>query len=186
MMVAYAYAASFRDEVKQLAVMEAALPGLGLEQLYDCAEFPRMYHLPLFEAPNALAEQLITGRERMFVEHFMLQQAYDTTGLDAEALAEYARWLSAPGALHGGISYFRSHWTDAEHNRKHAKTKLAMPVLTVSGAASAGAELAPWIEPLVEHLRSVVIDDCGHYLAEERPDRVSAELLAFFTEEPRT
>ena len=186
MMVAYAYAASFRNEVKKLALMEAALPGLGLEELYDAVRFPRMYHLPLFEAPNALAEQLITGRERMFVEHFMLQQAYDTTGPDDDALQEYARWLAAPGALHGGISYFRSHWTDAERNREHAKTKLAMPVLTVSGTASAGTELAPWIEPLVEQLRSVVIEDCGHYLAEEQPDRISEELRTFFTEEPRT
>ena len=186
MMVAYAYAASFRNEVKKLALMEAALPGLGLEELYDAVRFPRMYHLPLFEAPNALAEQLIAGRERMFVEHFMLQQAYDTTGPEDDALQEYSRWLAAPGALHGGISYFRSHWTDAERNREHAKTKLAMPVLTVAGSASAGTELAPWIEPLVEQLQSVVIDDCGHYLAEERPARVSEEFLAFFTEEPRS
>lgn len=41
------------------------------------------------------------------------------------------------GALHGGISYFRSHWVDAEHNREHAKTRLAIPVLTVAGSASA-------------------------------------------------
>ena len=184
MMVAYAYAASYRDEVIRLALMEAALPGLGLEELYDAARFPRMYHLPLFEAPNALAEQLIAGRERMFVEHFMLQQAYDTAGPDEDALEEYARWLSAPGALHGGISYFRSHWTDAEHNREHAKTRLAMPVMTVGGTASFGANLAPEITPLVEQLHSVMIDGCGHYLAEERPERVVEELLGFFAEQP--
>lgn len=181
MMVAYAYAASFRDEVKGVALLEAALPGLGLEELYDAARFPRMYHLPLFEAPNGLAEQLIGGRERMFVEHFMLQQAYDITG-PGDALEEYARRLSAPGALHGGISYFRSHWIDAEHNREHAKTRLAMPVLTIGGTASFGANLAPQIEPLVERLQSVMIEDCGHYLAEERPERVASELLEFFSQ----
>lgn len=73
MMVAYTYAAAYSTEVRRLVLMEAALPGLGLEELYDADKYPRMYHLPLFEAPNGLAEALIVGRERMFVEHFMLQ-----------------------------------------------------------------------------------------------------------------
>jgi len=58
-----------------------------------------------------------------------------------------------------------------------------MPVMTVGGTASFGANLAPEITPLVEQLHSVMIDDCGHYLAEERPDRVVEELLGFFAEE---
>ena len=73
MMVGYAYAAAYPTEVRRLVLMEAALPGLGLEDLYDAAKYPRMWHLPLFEAPNGLAEALITGREKMFISHFMRQ-----------------------------------------------------------------------------------------------------------------
>ena len=182
MMVAYAYAATYPEEVRRLVLMEAALPGLGLEALYDAIKYPRMYHLPLFDAPNGLAEALITGREKMFVSHFMRQQTYDPTGPDEDALDEYARRLAAPGALHAGIEYFRAHKIDAEHNREHAKTKLPMPVLTVGGTASFGANLEPEIKPLVENLRSVMIDECGHYLAEEKPERVIEELLRFFNE----
>lgn len=180
MMVGYAYACAFPDAVRRLVLMEAALPGLGLEALYDAAKYPRMYHLPLFEAPNALAEALITGREKMFVSHFMRQQTYDPTGPDEDALEEYANCLAAPGALRGGISYFRAHKLDAEHNRENARTKLPMPVLAMGGAASFGANLAPQIKLLVETMQSVMIDECGHYLAEERPDRVIEELLRFF------
>ncbi len=180
MMVAYAYAAAHRTEVRRLVLMEAALPGLGLEELYDAAHYPRMYHLPLFEAPNGLAEALITGREKLFVSHFMRQQTYDPTGPDEEALEEYARRLAAPGALSGGIGYFRAHWIDAEHNRENAKTKLPMPVLTIGGTASFGANLQRQIQPLGENVRSVMIDECGHYLAEEAPEQVVKELLHFF------
>ena len=180
MMVGYAYAAAYSAEVRRLVLMEAALPGLGLEAMYDANEYPRMYHLPLFDAPNGLAEALITGREMMFVSHFMRQQTSDPTGPDEEALVEYARRLSAPGALHAGIEYFRTHKIDAEHNRENAKTLLPMPVLTMGGAASFGAGLAQQIRPLVQHMQSVLIEDCGHYLAEEKPDRVIEELLRFF------
>ncbi|MFY9931824.1 MAG: alpha/beta hydrolase [Streptosporangiaceae bacterium] len=184
MMVGYAYAATYPTGVRRLVLMEAALPGLGLEELYDAARYPRMYHLPLFEAPNGLAEALITGREKMFVSHFMRQQAYDPTGPGEAALDEYARRLAAPGALHAGIEYFRAHTIDAEHNREHARTKLAMPVLTIGGTASFGAALAGQVRPLAEDLRSVMIDDCGHYLAEEQPERVTDELLTFFGGDP--
>ena len=182
MMVGYAYAAAYPTEVRRLVLMEAALPGLGLEDLYDAAKYPRMWHLPLFEAPNGLAEALITGREKMFISHFMRQQTYDPSGPDEDALEEYTRRLAAPGALRGGIEYFRSHTIDAPHNRENAKTRLPMPVLTIGGMASFGANLEPLIRPLVEHMRSVIIEECGHYLAEEQPDRIINELLQFFNE----
>jgi len=186
MMVGYAYAAAYPAEVRRLVLMEAALPGLGLEELYNADKYPRMYHLPLFDAPNGLAEALITGREKMFVSHFMRQQTFDPTGPDEDALEEYARRLSAPGALHGGIEYFRTHKIDAKRNQENAKTKLPMPVLTVGGTASFGANLEPEIRPLVENLHSVMIEDCGHYLAEEQPERVIKELLRFFNETKET
>ena len=183
MMVGYAYACANRDQVRRLVLMEAALSGLGLESMYDAAKFPRMYHLPLFEAPNGLAEALIAGRERLFVDHFMRQQAYNQDGLEPETLEEYARCLAAPGALSGGIGYFRAHRTDAEHNRENAKTKLAMPVMTVGGAASFGTGLKAQVGPLVERLHHVMIEDCGHYLAEEQPERLASELLSFLANE---
>jgi pimeloyl-ACP methyl ester carboxylesterase len=182
-MVGYAYAATFPREVKRLVFMDAALPGLGLEKLYDADKYPRMYHLPLFEAPNGLAEALIAGREKMFVWHFMRQQAYNATALEDDVLDGYADRLAAPGALHAGIAYFRAHKIDAEHNRQNAKTKLTMPVLTIGGTASFGADLEGEIRPLAKHMRAVMIENCGHYLAEEQPNRVIDELLRFFKED---
>ncbi len=180
MMVGYAYASAYPSEVNRLVLMEAALPGLGLEKLYDADKYPRMYHLPLFEAPNGLAEALITGRERMFVRHFMRQQAYNATALEDDVLDGYAERLAAPGALRAGIAYFRAHKIDAERNRKNARTKLPMPVLTVGGTASFGADLEGEIRPLAKHMRAVMIENCGHYLAEEQPERLIEELLRFF------
>ena len=108
----------------------------------------------------------------------MRQQAYTPEALD-DALDEYARRLAAPGALRGGLEYFRAHAMDAEENREHAKVKLPMPVLTVGGSASFGAWLAGEIQPLAEEVQSIMIQECGHYLAEEQPGRVVEALLGF-------
>ena len=96
-----------------------------------------MWHLPLFEAPNGLAEALIQGRERMFVEHFMRQQSSQPQALDS-CLEEYALRLAPPGALRGGIEYFRTHRIDALDNQSFALTKLSMPVLSVGGTEASG------------------------------------------------
>lgn len=141
-----------------------------------------MYHLPLFEAPNRLAEALNTGREKMFVRHSMRQQADNTAALEDDVLDAYADRLAATGALRAGIAYFRAHKIDAEHNRNNAKIKLPMLVLTVGGTASFGADLEGEIRPLAEHLRAVMIEECGHYLAEEQPERLTHELLHFLRE----
>ncbi len=186
MMVAYAYACAFPDEVRRLVLMEAALPGLGLEKLYDADKYPRMYHLPLFEAPNGLAEALIAGREKMFVRHFMQQQAYNVSALEENVLDQYADNLAAPGSLRAGIAYFRAHKLDAKHNRENSRKKLEMPVLTIGGTASFGADLEGEIQPLASQMRAVMIDHCGHYLAEEQPERIVDELVRFFAEgDPR-
>ena len=54
-----------------------------------------------------------------------------------------------------------------------------MPVLTLGGSASFGSRLADQIRPLVNKLEHLMIDNCGHYLAEEQPEKVLAALLSF-------
>ncbi len=57
-----------------------------------------------------------------------------------------------------------------------------MPIVTVGGTASFGDRLAEEIRPLAQHLQSAMIEDCGHYLAEEQPERLAATLLQFLTD----
>src|SRR5262249_35890928 len=101
MMVAYAYAAAHPQEVRRLAVAEAALPGLGLEALLDAAQYPQFWHFGFFAAPG-VAEALVAGREQLFVSAFVRRLAYDPYAVTDADLDAYARRLAAPGALRGG------------------------------------------------------------------------------------
>ena len=57
-----------------------------------------------------------------------------------------------------------------------------MPVVTFGGTASFGADLKGEIRPLVKRMRAVMIENCGHYIAEEQPERLVKEWLRFFEE----
>ena len=55
-------------------------------------------------------------------------------------------------------------------------------MLTVGGTASFGVHLEGEIRPLAANMRAVMIDQCGHYLAEEQPERLTEELMKFLGE----
>ena len=57
-----------------------------------------------------------------------------------------------------------------------------MPVLTVGASLSFKDILAARTPELAERVRSIVLPECGHYLAEEQPERLTAALLPFLGE----
>src|SRR5205823_6619552 len=66
LMVAYAYAAQYPNEVEKVALLEAPIPGIGAvwEQIYTN---PLLWHFHFVNSPVAL--DLVKGRERTFLEH---------------------------------------------------------------------------------------------------------------------
>jgi pimeloyl-ACP methyl ester carboxylesterase len=105
MMVASDYAAAHPQEVRRLAVAEAALPGLGLEELMDAAKYPKFWHFGFFAAPG-VPEMLLAGREQMFLSYFVRHLAYDSYAVTEDDLGKYARRMAAPGALRGGFEHY--------------------------------------------------------------------------------
>jgi pimeloyl-ACP methyl ester carboxylesterase len=67
-----------------------------------------------------------------------------------------------------------------EHNKENAHTKLAMLVLALGGERGFGQRVVRSMQALAENVRGGVIERCGHWIAEERPDELLAQLLTFF------
>jgi pimeloyl-ACP methyl ester carboxylesterase len=65
LMVAYAYAALYPQEVEKLVLMDAFLPGVsGWETIYDS---PMLWH---FRFHGATPEALVKGRERIYFDYY--------------------------------------------------------------------------------------------------------------------
>src|SRR5258705_7533429 len=80
LMVAYAYAAMYPQEVEKLALMDAFLPGVdGWEAVYNN---PGIWHFRFY---GATPEALVKGRERTYFEHFWNDFAADKTRSIPEA-----------------------------------------------------------------------------------------------------
>jgi pimeloyl-ACP methyl ester carboxylesterase len=183
--VAYAYAAAHRDEVSRLAILEMIMPGFGYEQ---AMQHPfaqdglgrKVWHLAFHDAPD-MPEALITGRERMYLRWFYTNFSYDPSAVPDTDLDEYERCYAAPGGLRA-LDYYRTHFTDADDNRESAKIPLSMPVLALGGDAFLGGIVKQGMESLASDVRGGIIDRCGHWVADEQPNKVLEHLFSFLSE----
>lgn len=165
--IAYALARQFPTRVEKLAVLDVPIQGFGLKEF---AQRLHLWHFDFFHAPG-LAESLIAGRERAWIEHFY------PNSFDRE---EYARTYTVPGALLTSLAYYRTFAEDEAWNVEMAKTKLDMPVLALGGEYAGGAAPFACFAQLAKHVQGGIIPGCGHYLAEEKPEGLARELLRFF------
>jgi pimeloyl-ACP methyl ester carboxylesterase len=175
LMVAYAYAAQFPDEVEKLVVMDAFLPGVaGWELAYD---HPNFWHFR-FHGPTP--EALVKGRESTYFAYFWNDLAADKTrSLPENDRKAYVTAYSRPGRMRAGWAYFAA-WPDtAKDFAQMAQTKLTMPVLSLAGERASAAILAPQMKSVAANVTAIDFKDTGHWLMEERPKETMDALLNF-------
>jgi pimeloyl-ACP methyl ester carboxylesterase len=175
LMVAYAYAAQYPDEVDRLVLMEAFLPGVGdwnsVFLLRDLWHFHFYGKTPL---------ALVTGRERIYLDHFWDDFAADPTKSVPEKDREfYAKAYAEPGHMRAGMEVFRAFPKDAEDFAKFAKTKLKMPMLVLSGEKAGGPFLIEQGRMVANDVEGVLVKGSGHWLMEEAPDQAIPKLVEF-------
>ncbi|MBC8083380.1 MAG: alpha/beta hydrolase [Hymenobacter sp.] len=54
-----------------------------------------------------------------------------------------------------------------------------MPVLALSGEHGFGPQMVPLVQLVADHVQGGSIPGAGHWVAEENPDYLLAQLLAF-------
>jgi len=175
LMVAYAYAAQYPNEVDRIVLMDAFLPGVGdwktVWLLRDLWHFHFYGETPL---------KLVAGRERIYFEHFWNDFAADPKHSVPEADRQfYARSYAQPGAMRAGFEVFRNFEQDAKDFAQFAETKLTMPMLVLAGEKASGEFLIEQGRLVDTNVNGVVIKGSGHWLMEEAPQQVIPRLVAF-------
>lgn len=178
--VAYAYACAHPADIRKLVILDVTIPNENWDRIPQISRKGGIWHLA-FHNVRDLPEALVAGRERIYLSWFY-RTGYNPSAISEEEIDEYVRCYSAPGALRAGFEYYRAIFTDIDHNKENAKTKLKMPVMAYGG--DRGFRNAPLhsMKELAENVRGGMIERCGHWIAEERPEFLIEQLLAFFGE----
>lgn len=173
-MVAFAYAARYRELTERLVVMDAPVP--GVPPWNDIVRDPRLWH---FDFGGRDAERLVAGRERIYLDRFWNDFAGTPSRIGEATRRHYAALYAQKGAMRAAFAQFNAIRGDAEDNAKAIGTKLAMPVLAIGGAKSFGAMEAVVMRNAAADVTEVVVDDAGHWLMEEQPGAVVTVVRGF-------
>ena len=182
--VAYPYAMLFGDEVRRLVLMDAGIPGITLPDALptDPERAWRTWHFAFHAIPD-LPERLIVGREREYLDWFLRRKAANPETFSDADMDEYVRVFLKDGGLRAGLAYYRAAALSARQNRAlNAKGKLRMPVLALGSDQGSIADMASPLRPYADDVRGAVMAACGHFIPEEHPAAVVAELATFFGE----
>jgi len=175
LMVAYAYAAQYPTEVNRIVLMDAFLPGVG-----DWTTVWLLRDLWHFHFYGVTPLKLVSGRERIYFEHFWNDFAADPAHSIPEADRRfYARAYAQPGAMRAGFEVFRAFEQDAKDFAELAQNKLTIPMLVLTGEKASGNFLIEQARLVDSKVEGVVIKGSGHWLMEEAPRQVIPQLVAF-------
>jgi haloacetate dehalogenase len=179
---AYRLALDHRERVERLAVLDI-VPTAEMWRRADKEVGLVDWHWFFLAQPEPFPERLIAAAPDAFYFRG------DRSRFQPEALADYLAAVHDLEVIHAMCQDYRAGATvDHEHDEADmtAGRRIECPVLVLWAGRD---ELGRWFDVLgtwrrwADDVRGRALD-CGHFLAEEQPDEVAAELRTFLAESP--
>ncbi len=181
--VAHRLARDHGKRVKTLTVMDIS-PTLRMYEGTNMAFARAYYHWFFLIQPAPLPEKLLAGEGMSYVMGRVGHGPRGLSSFSKAALREYVRCFRDPRTIHATCEDYRASASiDLEHDRRDLRKKLRMPVRVLWGKQGViekmFSALSDWREVAVNVTGRPL--DCGHFLPEEKPAEVLAELRAFYS-----
>ncbi len=182
--VAHRLALDYPAAVKKLMLLDIS-PTLTMYEATDMRFATLYYHWFMLIQPAPLPETLIGNNSKFFLDTTL--GGWGSAGaafMDAGARAEYERCFSGPEAIHAACEDYRAAATiDLEHDRADAAQKIDCPVYVAWGESGVVGKLFRPIADWQAKCRQTVVGrafPAGHFIAEQAPALLLAEMTAFF------
>jgi haloacetate dehalogenase len=167
--------------VRSLTVLDIS-PTLKMYQSTNMPFAKAYYHWFFLIQQTPLPETMVAAMGVKYILGRIGRGPSKLKRFDPRAVAEYARCFRDPRTIHATCEDYRASATiDLVHDKQDLKKKLRMPVLALWGRQGV-------IEALFDCLgdwRQVAVDvrgralQCGHFIPEEKPAELVAELRRF-------
>jgi haloacetate dehalogenase len=181
--VAHRLAVDHPNAVSRLVTLDIA-PTLAMYEQTSQAFARAYWHWFFLIQAAPLPERLIEADPTAYIRDVMGRRHAGLVPFDPRALAEYARALALPGAAHGLCEDYRAAaGIDMAHEQldRDAGIKMNQPLLALWGAEGVVQRcfdvLTEWHRVAID-VRGQALP-CGHYIPEEAPEALLAQVLPF-------
>ena len=184
--VAYALARLHPDAVRGAMILD--VPVIGVDPWDKVVANPRLWHFGFHQAPG-LAEQLVAGREAIYVGYFLRRAAANPQSVSDEDVARYARAYAGPGQFAAAMGMYRAFDKDEKFGREQ-RGPLDVPIVLAAVGGTFAALLPAMANGLkgagVRAVATEVVPDAGHYVLDERPAEVATLIERYASDGQRT
>lgn len=164
------------EHVEKLVLVDCLIPGTeNMDSLRGGA-----WHYGFHMAPE-FPEMLTRGRERDYIAAQIRAWSHNKDAIPDDAIDEFARHYASEGGMTAGFNYYRALKDDAAAAASLKGRKLGMPALAIAGRYGVGERLADALRPQATNLTSVIVEDSGHFVADEAPEQFCAQLEGFLS-----
>lgn len=169
----------------QRAMLLDIAPTLAMYEQTTEAFAKAYWHWFFLIQPAPLPERLIDADPAAYLRDVMGRRHAGLGAFAPEALQEYLRCIAIPGTATAICEDYRaSAGIDLEHDRadRAKRHKVTAPLRVLWGAEGAVGRCFPVLDLWREAASDVSGKalDCGHYIAEEQPAQLLAEMREFF------
>ena len=179
----YPMVVAHQADLRRVVFMEAPIPD---DSIYGYPAFTPegeslVWHFSFFDADDRLAETLVSGRERFFLEHFIKVHATNRDAFTPALLDLYARAYRKPAVLHAAFEYYRALNETVRRDQPLSSTKITVPVLAIGGGGHGGFGRmeAAQIRNYATKVSALSLPGCGHWLPEECPSALDGAVSGF-------
>ena len=183
--VAHRLALDHADAVTRLCVLDI-VPTHTLFKNTGRELAAAYWHWFFFQIPD-LPEIMLEAVPEAFLRYLFRALSYRAGAIEEPMFQEYLRAFTQPGTIRGGLEDYRAAATrDFEDDERDLAQRVRCPVAAIWGEFGKMHKLfdvlATWREKAVD-VRGKPLP-CGHFIPEEAPDELLAELRPFLTEKP--
>ncbi len=177
-MVAHSFAVNHRAATRKVVLMDVGHPDASLYEQPLLVQPGHGFSLWwfAFNQVQGLPEQLITGRSRYIVDYFMDAFPPDPSAIDERSRRIYAHAYSGPKAIRAGNAWYQGFHQDIVDFATY--DRIMAPFLGLTSEYSYDFMKDVWAGQGTD-VRVHKVPETGHFLPEENPQAVIAELTAF-------
>jgi haloacetate dehalogenase len=172
------------DSVTRLALLDI-VPTTTIYSQLDQDHATAVWRYFFLTQPPDLPERLIGADPDFYLRWTFEEWSATPAAPAADARVEYRRCFD-PAAIHATCEDYRAGATiDLVHDREDAGHKISCPLLILCSGQGLGSSydvLGIWRQAARDVTGHAL--DCGHFLAEERPEQTAAALLDFLLPRP--
>ncbi|CAG0936365.1 epoxide hydrolase 4 [Thermoflexales bacterium] len=177
--VAWYLAMHHAEVVEKLIVMNAPHPATYLREIRsNPAQQRKSWYVGFFQLP-ILPEELLGYDPIESARYFFRQNAVNQEAFSSFDIHVMATALAQPEALTSMLNWYRAIVRDRSALENLRPIEVPTLLIWAEDDTALGRSLTYGLEPWISNLQLHFIPHCGHWVQNEAPDEVNAELVAF-------